>query len=48
MLSAINRCLLDNKNMSLLEFMRFIKQNCPDGFADFERVMKMKERETVN
>lgn len=48
MLSAINRCLLVNKDMSLLEFKRFINQNCPDRFADFERVMKMKERETVN
>ena len=48
MISAINRCLLVDETMTLLEFKDFAKNVCPERFADFESIMAMKNLDVVN
>ena len=48
MVSAMNRCLLVDETMTLLEFKDFAKNAYPERFADFERIMEMKNLDVVN
>jgi hypothetical protein len=46
-ISCINRCLLVDENMSLLEFKNLFKEVCPERFADFKRIMNEKELSVI-
>ena len=48
LLSTVNRCLIVDENMSLIEFKNLIKQNCPERFADFKRIMEPKELPVID
>lgn len=47
-ISSINRCLIVDGNMSLLEFKELVKRSCPERFDDFKRIMIEKERYVVD
>lgn len=47
-ISAINRCLVVDENMSLLEFKNFVKEACPNRFEEFKRIMNEKELHVVD
>jgi hypothetical protein len=42
-ISAINRCLIENKNMTLKEFKNLIKQSCSDFYNVYKACMYEKE-----
>ncbi len=47
-ISCINRCLLVDENMSLLEFKDLVKEACPERFADFKRIMNEKKLSVID
>lgn len=48
LVSAINRCLLENENMTLVEFKNLIKKSCVDSFDAFKITMQEKELHVVD
>lgn len=48
MLSSMNRFLLLNPSMSLLEFKRIINETVPDSSDSFKSIMDMKGLKTVD
>jgi hypothetical protein len=46
-ISSINRMVLVDESMSLLEFKKFIGKSCPDTYNTFKSVMALKDLKTL-
>ena len=48
LVSSVNKCLLENEDMSLIEFKNLIKLACPDFFTNYKRIMNEKRLTVID